>query len=281
MIASPSSSSRRLRATHCVAHAWPRTCSRWPIAATCRWRPALRRDCRAPSQCGALAGWAPRNAFSSYASRRSNAIESMAALVRARPAHSLLVLSLGPLTNLASFAARYPSLVARLGGVVAMAGSLDDAAAPEYNCAVDARSVCLRAGRLRRASTPWETRPSASAMARTESVFTPLSWNALLMNRPAYTLRPDVAVSRSRDAGALPGAFPLRVLSAAGYTNHSPCRRTSSGWTSRTASSAGGGAVDHYFSSFPGHNDARHVADNRAPGRSSSGSAPGRPSRSS
>jgi glucan phosphoethanolaminetransferase (alkaline phosphatase superfamily) len=87
-------------------------------------------------------------------------------------------------------------------------------------------------------------------------------WNVLLFNRPAHMFARDRAAYEA--GGARKGAFPVRVLRRAGYQ-----ALVSMGcnfdWHDYRRRFVGEPAVvDLFYSSYPGHNRARHVADDRA-----------------
>jgi glucan phosphoethanolaminetransferase (alkaline phosphatase superfamily) len=88
-------------------------------------------------------------------------------------------------------------------------------------------------------------------------------WNVLLLNRPAHLFLRD-REAEAADGGARRGAFPARVLKKAGYQVMVSlgCNFDWQGYRERFMGTEG--LVDRYFSSYPGHNRARHVADDRA-----------------
>jgi purine nucleosidase/pyrimidine-specific ribonucleoside hydrolase len=81
-----------------------------------------------------------------------DAVAWLAALLMAEPAHSVTILALGPLTNLALLNTRYPEAAQRIRLIVAMGGAVNEpgnvGARAEFNFAADpdAASVMFAAG---------------------------------------------------------------------------------------------------------------------------------------
>jgi glucan phosphoethanolaminetransferase (alkaline phosphatase superfamily) len=87
-------------------------------------------------------------------------------------------------------------------------------------------------------------------------------WNVLLFNRPAHMFARDRAAYEA--GGARKGAFPVRVLRRAGY-QVLVSMGCNFDWHDYRRRFVGEPAVvDRFYSSYPGHNRARHVADDRA-----------------
>ena len=89
-------------------------------------------------------------------------------------------------------------------------------------------------------------------------------WNALLFNRPPYTFLRDREAFEAGAGAARRGAFPVRVLKRAGYQVMVSMGCNFDWHRYRQRFVGEQGLVDRFFSSYPGHNNARHIADDRA-----------------
>lgn len=80
----------------------------------------------------------------------ADAVAHVAALLNAEPAGSVTLLALAPLTNLALLARDHPAAFARLGGIVAMGGTIHETgnAGPyaEFNLAADPHAAAMVLG---------------------------------------------------------------------------------------------------------------------------------------
>jgi len=89
-------------------------------------------------------------------------------------------------------------------------------------------------------------------------------WNVLLFDRPAHTFVGDREAFESGSPAARRGSFPVRVLKRAGYQVMVSLGCNFDWHSYRQRFIGDSGLVDRYFSSYPGHNRARHLADDRA-----------------
>lgn len=92
-------------------------------------------------------------------------------------------------------------------------------------------------------------------------------WNVLLFNRPAHMFTRDREAFEAGAGSARKGAFPVRVLRRAGYRVlvSMGCNFDWHDYRKRFVGEPP--LVDRFYSSYPGHNRARHVADDRATDR--------------
>jgi glucan phosphoethanolaminetransferase (alkaline phosphatase superfamily) len=118
-----------------------------------------------------------------------------------------------------------------------------------------------------------ELTPHLHALARESLVYTNAYaastttsrvWNVLLFNRPAHMFARDREAFEAAAGSARRGSFPVRVLRRAGY-QVLVSMGCNFDWHDYRRRFVGEPAlVDRFYSSYPGHNRARHVADDRA-----------------
>ncbi len=102
------------------------------------------------------------------------------------------------------------------------------------------------------------------ANAYAASTTTSRVWNVLLFNRPAHTFARDREAFETAAVSARRGAFPARVLKQAGHQVMVSMGCNFDWHRYRERFAGEHGLVDRFHSSYPGHNRARHVADDRA-----------------
>jgi glucan phosphoethanolaminetransferase (alkaline phosphatase superfamily) len=89
-------------------------------------------------------------------------------------------------------------------------------------------------------------------------------WNVLLLNRPAHMFLRDLEAFETGGGSSRHGAFPARILKRAGYevVVSIGCQFDWHRFQERFMGEQG--LVDRFYSSYPGHNRTRHLADDRA-----------------
>ena len=118
-------------------------CRLRPAAACASWSP--------PSTCTARPAWTAPPCPRRAAARRAHAVDAIIELLRARPAGTVTLCPIGPLTNIATGAAQAPDVAARIKEIVLMGGAIGEGnitPAAEFNIYVDphAAKVVFEAG---------------------------------------------------------------------------------------------------------------------------------------